>query len=218
VGLAQAPRAHARVGGRGGAAGAPGGAPGLSESLWPETEASGTEGSEPGRPDPPGRPAARGFVIRTDGASRANPGHASAGAVLIDLARPDAFDPGAPADASISDYLGIQTNNVAEYTAVVRALALARELEAREVRLLLDSLLIVQQLHGRWRVKDAKLKPLNAEALRLLRTFERWTADHVRRAENHAADALCNEAIDRALGGGPASVVVRPSGTSPRGG
>ena len=203
MGLAEAPRAHARVGGRGGAAGAALGAEGLNQSLWPELE----------------RPASlRGFVIRTDGASRANPGHASAGAVLIDLARPDAFDPGAPPDASISDYLGIQTNNVAEYTAVVRALALARELEAREVRLLLDSLLIVQQLHGRWRVKDAKLKPLNAEALRLLRTFDRWTADHVRRAENHAADALCNEAIDRALGGGPASVVVRPPGTSPRGG
>jgi ribonuclease HI len=162
-------------------------------------------------------PGTRGFVIRTDGASRANPGHASAGAVLVDLARPDAFDPAAPPDASISDYLGIQTNNVAEYTAVVRALALARELGAREVRLLLDSLLIVEQLHGRWRVKDAKLKPLHAEARRLLGSFDRWTADHVRRAENHAADALCNEAIDRALSGGPASVVVRPPGASPPG-
>jgi ribonuclease HI len=203
VGLAEAAGTQAGLPGRGRAAAAALGAEGLNESLWPEL----------------GRPASlRGFVIRTDGASRANPGHASAGAVLIDLARPDAFDPGAPPDASISDYLGIQTNNVAEYTAVVRALSLARELGAREVRLLLDSLLIVQQLHGRWRVKDAKLKPLNAEALRLLRTFDRWTADHVRRAENHAADALCNEAIDRALGGGPASVVVRPPGTSPRGG
>jgi ribonuclease HI len=154
----------------------------------------------------------RGFVIRTDGASRANPGHASAGAVLIDLDRPDAFDPGAVPDASISDYLGIQTNNVAEYTAVVRALALAAELGAREVRMLLDSMLIVEQLHGRWRVKDAKLQPLNAEALRILRTFDRWTAAHVRRAENFAADAMCNAAIDRALAGGPPSVVVRPPG------
>jgi ribonuclease HI len=153
-----------------------------------------------------------GFVIRTDGASRANPGHASAGAVLIDLERPDAFDPAAPPDATISDYLGIQTNNVAEYTAVVRALELAAELGAREVHLLLDSMLIVEQLHGRWRVKDAKLKPLHAEASRILRTFDRWTGAHVRRAENHAADALCNAAIDRALAGGPASVVVRPTG------
>jgi probable phosphoglycerate mutase len=78
------------------------------------------------------------------------------------------------------------------------------------VRLLLDSMLIVEQLQGRWRVKDVKLKPLHAQASRILRTFERWTAAHVRRAENHAADALCNAAIDRALAGGPASVVVRP--------
>ena len=155
--------------------------------------------------------AARGYVVRTDGASRANPGHASAGAVLIDLRRPDAFDPGASPDASISDYLGIQTNNVAEYTAVVRALGLARELGAREVHLLLDSKLIVEQVHGRWRVKDAKLAPLHAEVRRILAGFERWTASHVRRAENHAADALCNAAIDRALAGGPVSVVVRPA-------
>ena len=63
-------------------------------------------------------------------------------------------------DASISDYLGVQTNNVAEYTGVVRALALAQELGAREVHLLLDSKLIVEQLAGRWRVKDPKLIPL----------------------------------------------------------
>ncbi|HEX7471537.1 MAG TPA: ribonuclease HI family protein [Candidatus Limnocylindrales bacterium] len=198
MGLAEAARPGVRIEGRRRAAGAPVGAEGLNESFWPELERSTT--------------GARGFVIRTDGASRANPGHASAGAVLIDLARPDAFDPAAPADASISDYLGVQTNNVAEYTAVVRALGLARELGAREVRLLLDSMLIVEQLHGRWRVKDAKLAPLHAEARRLLGGLDRWTAAHVRRAENHAADALCNQAIDRALAGGPASVVVRPGG------
>ena len=153
--------------------------------------------------------AARAYVIRCDGASRANPGHASAGAVLIDADRPDALDPAARPDASISDYLGIQTNNVAEYTAVVRALRLAVELGAREVRLLLDSMLIVEQLAGRWRVKDRKLAPLHGEALGLLRSLDRWSAAHVRRAENFAADALCNTAIDRALAGGPASVVAR---------
>ena len=101
---------------------------------------------------------------------------------------------------------------MAEYTAVVRALALAAELGARDVHLMLDSKLIVEQLHGRWRVKDAKLQPLHAEARRLLRRFDRWTAVHVPRAQNSAADALCNEAIDRALAGGPASVVRRPDG------
>jgi len=152
----------------------------------------------------------RRFVIRTDGAARGNPGPASAGAVLIDASRPDARHPLAPADASISDFLGVQTNNVAEYTGVVRALALARELGASEVAMLLDSKLIVEQLAGRWRVKDAKLIPLWEEARRTLRSFDRWSADHVPRAQNSAADALANEAIDRVAAGGPASVVRRP--------
>src|SRR5207342_3555368 len=92
------------------------------------------------------RPVPRGFIVRTDGAARGNPGPASLGAALYDLARPDAWDDRAAPDASISDYLGIQTNNVAEYTGVVRALDLAQELGAREVHLLLDSKLIVEQL------------------------------------------------------------------------
>ena len=79
-----------------------------------------------------------GFLIRTDGAARGNPGPASAGAALYDLARADARDPRATPDASISEFLGHQTNNVAEYTAVVRGLALAAELGAREVVMLLE--------------------------------------------------------------------------------
>ncbi|MEA2548863.1 MAG: ribonuclease / adenosylcobalamin/alpha-ribazole phosphatase, partial [Chloroflexota bacterium] len=114
-------------------------------------------------------------------------------------------------DATISDYLGIQTNNVAEYTGVLRAVRLAAELGARRVELLLDSNLIVEQLHGRWRVKDAKLKPLWADTLRSLREFPAgWTAAHVPRAQNSLADALANEAIDRVMAGGVESVVRRP--------
>jgi ribonuclease HI len=155
--------------------------------------------------------SARGFVVRTDGAARGNPGPASAGAVLISLARPDARDPLAAPDASISDYLGTQTNNVAEYTAVVRAIGLGLELGARRLELLLDSKLIVEQLAGRWRVKDPKLRPLWAAALQGLRTLpDGWVAAHVPRAQNSQADAMCNEAIDRVLAGGPASVVRKP--------
>ncbi len=154
--------------------------------------------------------AERRFVIRTDGAARGNPGPASLGAVLIDRARPDALDPLAPPDASISEYLGRQTNNVAEYTGLVRALDLAAELGATEVDLLLDSKLIVEQLNGRWRAKDAKLIPLLIAAQQRLRALGRWSAEHVPRAQNSAADALANEAIDRAMAGGPARVVVRP--------
>ena len=169
----------------------------------------------PASTDPADRPPTAGpglrLIIRTDGAARGNPGPASAGAVLIDADRPGARDPLAPPLASISDYLGVQTNNVAEYTAVVRALGLAGELGASEVDLLLDSKLIVEQVHGRWRVKDAKLQPLHAEVRRRLAGFRRWSAVHVPRAQNSAADAMCNEAIDRALAGGPASVVRRPA-------
>jgi probable phosphoglycerate mutase len=150
-----------------------------------------------------------GYLIRTDGAARGNPGPASLGAALYDLNRPDARDPRAAPDASISEYLGVQTNNVAEYTGTLRALELAQDLGAREVQLLLDSNLIVEQLLGRWRVKDAKLIPLWAACRQLLARLDRWSATHVPRAQNTVADALANEAIDRVAGGGPASVVVR---------
>ena len=149
-------------------------------------------------------------MVRTDGAARGNPGPASLGVVLVDATRPDARDPLATPDASISEYLGIQTNNVAEYTGVLRALSLALELDARQVDLLLDSKLIVEQLGGRWRVKDAKLIPLHIQIRDLLRRFERWSAAHVPRAQNAAADALANEAIDRVTAGGPAIVIRRP--------
>ncbi|MFL5673482.1 MAG: ribonuclease HI family protein [Chloroflexota bacterium] len=176
----------------------------MSDTLFPELETDAADAPTP-------KPVRRGFVVRTDGAARGNPGPASLGAALYDLRRPDARDDRAVPDASISDYLGIQTNNVAEYTGVVRALELARELGAHEVHLLLDSKLIVEQLTGRWRVKDAKLIPLWAAARATLGGFERWSATHVPRARNSVADALANEAIDRAHAGGPASVVRRPS-------
>ena len=176
--------------------------------MWPEgakpVAAARTSASVDARAGGPS------FVVRTDGAARGNPGPASLGAVLVDASRVDARDPLAAADASISEFLGVQTNNVAEYTGVVRALALARDLGAAEVHLLLDSKLIVEQLAGRWRVKDAKLIPLNAEARRHLSSFRRWTAAHVPRAQNTSADALANEAIDRVAAGGPPVVVVRP--------
>lgn len=171
--------------------------------MFPEPPSASEEPGSAG-------PARRGFLIRTDGAARGNPGPASAGAALYDLARADARDPRATPDASISEYLGVQTNNVAEYTATVRALKLAAELGASEVQLLLDSKLIVEQLLGRWRVKDAKLIPLWATARQTLAGFPRWTAAHVPRAQNSVADALANEAIDRAHAGGPALVVHRP--------
>jgi ribonuclease HI len=191
------------------------------ESLWHSVGAKGgsSSGGEPARTglrevaagSTVGAAAdSRAFVIRTDGASRGNPGPASLGAVLIDATSAGARRPDATPIATISEYLGVQTNNVAEYTAVLRALTLAEELGAHRVEMLLDSKLIVEQLQGRWRVKDAKLTPLHAEARARLDRLDRWTATHVPRAQNKQADALCNEAIDRAQQGGARSVVVRP--------
>jgi ribonuclease HI len=177
---------------------------GLLEGPEPANEGSSDAGSRPA--------SSAGFVVRTDGAARGNPGPASAGAVLIALGRADARDPLAVPDASISEYLGVQTNNVAEYTAVVRAVGLGLELGARRLELLLDSKLIVEQLTGRWRVKDAKLRLLWAEALRQLRMLpEGWVAAHVPRAQNSLADAMCNEAIDRVMAGGPPVLIRRPA-------
>ena len=125
---------------------------------------------------------------------------------MINGARADALDPFAPPDATISQAIGVQTNNVAEWTGVVEALKLARRLGAEKVDLFLDSKLIVEQIQGRWRVKDPKLAPLHAEARQLLGGFRRWSATHVPRAQNATADRLANEALDRVAAGGPARV------------
>jgi ribonuclease HI len=154
--------------------------------------------------------AFRRLILRADGAARGNPGPGSIGVVLVDATAPGATDPDAAPVATISEALGRTTNNVAEYTAVLRGLELARQLGAREVDLLLDSQLVVEQLTGRWRVRDAKLVLLWTAIRQALAGFERWTARHVPRAENRAADALANAALDRVARGGPASVVHRP--------
>jgi probable phosphoglycerate mutase len=137
----------------------------------------------------------RRLVIRTDGASRNNPGHASCGAVLIDADGPDPYDPDAPPVAIVARALGVRTNNVAEYAGLVLALREARRLGAEEIDLRLDSKLIVEQLTVAGG-KDAKLQGLFAEARRHLATFVRWSATHEPRERNRAADALANLALD----------------------
>jgi ribonuclease HI len=139
------------------------------------------------------RSHARRLIVRTDGAARGNPGPAAAGAVLDDAEAP----PGGRPLATVSEALGVTTNNVAEYVALVLALEAAEGLGAREVELRLDSQLIVEQLLGRYRVRDQKLAPLHRAAIEGLSRFERWTVRHVPRSENAAADALANEALDR---------------------
>jgi ribonuclease HI len=135
-------------------------------------------------------------LIRADGAARGNPGPAAAGAVIIDASRADFRNPDCPPVAVVARSLGIQTNNYAEYTAVVLGLEKALALGAREVELVLDSQLVVEQLSGRWKVKHPAIKPLVAQAHALLAQFERWSVRHERRESNRAADALANLALD----------------------
>ena len=130
------------------------------------------------------------LVARCDGAARGNPGPASIGAVLADKADGQTV-------LEISEAIGRQTNNVAEYTAVLRAVEKALEVGATEMTLLLDSNLLVNQLRGTYRVKAPHLKPLHQRARALLGHLQHWDVHHVPRAQNAAADRLANLALDR---------------------
>ncbi len=128
------------------------------------------------------------LLVWTDGGARGNPGPAGIGAVVT---RPDGT-----VLAEVAEGIGWATNNVAEYRAVIAGLKRARALGARRVRLRADSLLLVQQLRGVWKVKNAGLQPLWSEATRLARGFDRVVFEHVPRGRNRAADALANRAMD----------------------
>jgi ribonuclease HI len=116
--------------------------------------------------------------------------------VIIDGTRADAANPDCPPVARISRPLGIQTNNYAEYTGVILALETALSYGARDVELVLDSMLIVEQLSGRWKIKHPLIRPLAARAMELLRQFDHWSLRHERRENNVQADALANLALD----------------------
>ena len=97
--------------------------------------------------------------------------------------------------------IGIATNNVAEYRAAIRGLGLARDLGARRVHMRSDSKLLIEQLAGRWRVKNPTLQVLHAEARALLGAFEEVGLEHVPRERNRAADAMANRGVDEWLAG-----------------
>jgi ribonuclease HI len=130
------------------------------------------------------------MVVHVDGGARGNPGPAAIGAVV---STPD----GEVLDESHSR-IGETTNNVAEYRGLLLGLERARALGATEVEVLNDSELVARQVGGEYKVKQAHLKPLHAEALRALEAFDRWTLRSVPRAENARADGLVNEALDEA--------------------
>lgn len=129
------------------------------------------------------------LVLRSDGASRGNPGHAAAGVVVE---REDGT-----LVARGQRYLGIMTNNQAEYRALIMGLRAVRRYAPIAVAVSLDSELVVRQMRGEYRVRDALLLPLYEEARTAAAELARVTFAHVPRAQNALADALANEALDQ---------------------
>jgi len=107
--------------------------------------------------------------------------------------------------AEVAEGIGVATNNVAEYTAAIRGLERAHELGATRVLLRSDSRLLIEQLAGRWKVKNGTLQVLHHEARSLIEGFEEVRFEHVRRERNVQADALANRGVDEWLAGEGAS-------------
>ncbi|GIF11718.1 bifunctional RNase H/acid phosphatase [Actinoplanes teichomyceticus] len=132
-------------------------------------------------------------VVEADGGSRGNPGPAGYGAVVRDAASGEVL---------LERYagLGTATNNVAEYSGLIAGLRAAAELGATRVDVRMDSKLVIEQMAGRWQIKNPGLRPLAAEAAGLVATFREVTYGWIPRERNRAADALANRAMDEAAG------------------
>src|SRR5262249_31951170 len=128
------------------------------------------------------------LVLRTDGASRGNPGHAAAGVVI------EAED-GTPL-AQGKRYLGVMTNNQAEYRALILGLLAVARYHPAAVRVCLDSELVVRQVTGEYAVRDEVLRPLYEETVARARFLPEVVFEHVPRGENALADRLANAALD----------------------
>ncbi|MGQ4400215.1 bifunctional RNase H/acid phosphatase [Streptomyces hayashii] len=131
----------------------------------------------------------REFIVEADGGSRGNPGPAGYGSVVIDAATGETL-------VERAEYIGVATNNVAEYRGLLAGLRAARELDpSAKVRVRMDSKLVVEQMSGRWKIKHPDMKPLAAEAARVLpggQVVYEW----IPREQNKHADRLANEAMD----------------------
>jgi ribonuclease HI len=127
-------------------------------------------------------------VVNVDGGARGNPGPAAIAAVVQDA--------GGEVLEERGEKIGRATNNVAEYRAVLLGIERAAALGATELELVGDSELVVRQVMGEYKVKDAALRELHAEVRRALSGFDSWSIRHVRREQNAEADRLVNEALD----------------------
>ncbi|MEU0222483.1 reverse transcriptase-like protein, partial [Streptomyces sp. NPDC006265] len=131
----------------------------------------------------------REFIVEADGGSRGNPGPAGYGAVVSDAATGETL-------REAAEYIGVATNNVAEYRGLLAGLRAAHALDpAATVHVRMDSKLVVEQMSGRWKIKHPDMKPLAAQAARVFPPG-RVTYEWLPRAQNKHADRLANEAMD----------------------
>jgi len=150
----------------------------------------------------PMRPAPEHYLIaHTDGGARGNPGPAGYGVAVSDSKGNKV--------AGLSKYLGHQTNNFAEYQALIGALEYAVENHHQALKVISDSELMVRQIKGVYKVKDAILRDLHARATELIRKLDWFQIEHVLRGHNREADELANRAMDKGSGR-PAVPAPRP--------
>jgi ribonuclease HI len=137
------------------------------------------------------------YTAHCDGGSRGNPGPSGYGAVVE--------APDGRVVARLGEFLGIQTNNYAEYSGLLAVLQWAIENNAKRLRVVSDSELMVKQMKGQYKVASPVLRPLYEEARRRSRQLERFEMRHTLRGGNQEADRLANEAMDKGMGRTPAS-------------
>ncbi|HXE91965.1 MAG TPA: ribonuclease HI family protein [Terriglobales bacterium] len=141
---------------------------------------------------PSAAPPADHLVARVDGGARGNPGPAAYGVVIEDASGRKL--------AELSEYLGHQTNNHAEYRGLIAALDYARAHGHSALRVLADSELLVRQMRGQYKVKSPELRPLFERARGLAAQLDWFAIEHVPREQNRAADRLANDAMDKGSG------------------
>ncbi len=134
------------------------------------------------------KPTKKGFMM-SDGGSRGNPGIAGAGAVLYGEDKKELDRDGV--------FCGVQTNNFAEYEGMICGLNVALRNDITDLEVFMDSKLIVEQMNGNWKVKNANIKPLFERAKNIAEGFEKISYSHIRREKNTVADAIANEVMDR---------------------
>lgn len=131
------------------------------------------------------------YKIWTDGGSRGNPGPCGAGGLIKDST--------GVVVAEVSEYLGIQTNNYAEYKALLLTLNRAVQLQIKNVIVYSDSKLVVEQMKGKWKVKNENIIPLHKEVSNIISYFDSIDFIHIPRRFNKEADALANKAMDSVI-------------------